>query len=348
VSIISENIISKGKIITKGIIDYIFTRMLSFNGTTSYGELVEPWVSTDGNWTAEIVFVGNADTTTTKIVDGDSTGTTRLYLGWDSSGTVNFNTSVSTLSINNISQVNGSTAFPTDSKLYTAIFTGTSQAILDIFGQVYNKTGQFYGGKIKSATLTDNTTPANSREYEINSGSITHIVDKLDPTNTSKYLTLNNVLTSDWDNYYFDRSLGDNGGWISKTNFASGNDLTGWSYWNDAYAVDSDTFHLATTAESRTGITLTTSSTAGKTYEVRIKLSSDNLAKCKVRMQTAYADRTDYSIIDMSSVVKEYKFIHTEVANGTLLLYVLNLSPLYETGDINLIEYSVREVYLLA
>ncbi len=193
----------------------LLTKFLTFNGTTSYGEMVDAWESTDGDWTAEVVFEGlNAGGVNRYLLDTVADGSNRSYIFITDYDKIRFDPATASCTFDGES-ISTDRVNPTDDKLHTIILSGTDVAKFGFIGQRYSNE-QFFNGTIKSLTLTDNTTPSNSREYNLNSGSTTHIVDSLDPTNTDKYITLNNVSASDWDNYYFDRCLGDSGGWINK------------------------------------------------------------------------------------------------------------------------------------
>ncbi len=321
----------------------LLTKFLTFNGTTSYGEMVDAWESTDGDWTAEIVFEG-VSYINMSLLDSDPLGLARIRVGVDASGFVNFNDSIFTLILDGITLTDGVDTLPNDGKIHTIILTGIGIGNLGTIASHY-AISQHYNGIIKSIKLTDNTTPSNSREYQLNSGStlyelanstslgselvvngdfsdglngwesinsslsledgLLRVSDdgsfscayRVIPTNIgetyvfnvkadnfsidadfdptwgdtapdgttygqnsflaeaptafvgiftatanqtyisinsrgagsidyslvsikqlpSSALIYNNVSASDWDNYYFDRSLGDNGGWVSKT-----------------------------------------------------------------------------------------------------------------------------------
>lgn len=191
------------------------TSFLSFNGTTSYGELATPWVSTDGNWIAEIVFEGVAQTWA-YFLDGDSTGTDRQYIGYDGLSNSVFSAKCSA-KLDGVSLTNTVSPLPVDGKLHTIELTGISPVSVGHIASQYAQVN-YYDGIIKSVKLTDLTTPANSRTYTLNSGSdLYELPDGVSGNEThSLALLYQNVSTSDWDNYYFDRCLGDNGGWVNK------------------------------------------------------------------------------------------------------------------------------------
>jgi len=139
------------------------TSFLSFNGTTSYGELAAPWTSTDGNWTAEIAIDFTDAGLDNDILD---TGvSTPLRIG--GSGNFDFDNTMFSVTDNGSDVIKQTTPVPTDNKLHNIVLTGILQTTISSIA----KRTTYFNGIIKSLTLTDLTTPANSRTYKLNSGS---------------------------------------------------------------------------------------------------------------------------------------------------------------------------------
>ena len=166
-SLVCDNIKTVGNAFSAGILGEITTKMLTFNGSTAYGSLPEPWVSTDGNWTAEVVFEASS-LTSAHLIDGDS-ATTPIFVAYKSDGNITFSTALCTAEIDGVSATDSVTAMPTDGALHTVTLTGTAQGRVGFIGAL-DTPAEYFNGIIKSVKLTDLTTPANSREYRLNSG----------------------------------------------------------------------------------------------------------------------------------------------------------------------------------
>ena len=111
----------------------VTTKMLTFDGTTSYGELAEPWVSTDGDWTAEIVFEGKVHGSSfIFITDGAAADSKRMsFLRKDAGDpAISFNTAAFSCTMDGVAVVDDVTVFPTDGKLHTIAMTGIAVAEL--------------------------------------------------------------------------------------------------------------------------------------------------------------------------------------------------------------------------
>jgi len=67
---------------------------------------------------------------------------------------------------------------------------------------------------------------------QANSNLTTGVISNISVKEIPLALLYQNVSTSDWDNYYFDSSLGDNGGWVSKTELAVNGRFDTASAWN--------------------------------------------------------------------------------------------------------------------
>lgn len=143
--------------------------MLTFNGTTAFGELSDIWVSTDDDWTIQIVFQGIA-TSSRFLVDSNSGDATRLFI-YNVAGGIAWQSSLTegTFFLDGAGATWG--PWPDDNELHTLKFIGSAQASISHIGSTNSGSAQ-YNGIIKSVTLTDLTTPANSRTYTLDSGSI--------------------------------------------------------------------------------------------------------------------------------------------------------------------------------
>jgi len=146
------------------------TKMLTLNGTTSYVTSPKVWTST-GIFEITLVFVGaNA---WEYLIDGDD-ATNRGYC-YSDNGTIQWNAAEfdATGTLDGVSISNGTESMPTDGKLHTLVLTGNNATTkVGHIGVRYSLDAiSHHDGIIKSLTLTDITTPANSRTYTFNSGS---------------------------------------------------------------------------------------------------------------------------------------------------------------------------------
>lgn len=134
----------------------ITTKMLTFDGATSYGELAELWVSTDANATEDIEFVAVG-------TDYNLTNGIAVVVG-----ALSMDAGITSALLDGVS-IGITGAIPNDGKLHTLTVGGTFN-LTHI--SATSTPDNFFGSIIKSVTLTDNTTPANSRIYTLDSGSI--------------------------------------------------------------------------------------------------------------------------------------------------------------------------------
>jgi hypothetical protein len=341
------------------------TKLLTFDGTTAYAELPET-ITFVGDFEIEVYAQTSADDTTTDFILSQDYDTNYPSFGLlqklqNTHGTAPNGTQAMVRKDATTLGYMACSKDITDGKLHkivlsrsgddftltiddgttntvdtrTTTYASAPSQVVTLIGGRYtgaSTTSNYFDGIIKSVKLTDTTTPANSREYRFSNGRDDYIIDKLNPSDTDKRATLYNVSSSDWDKYYFDYSLGDNVGWVSRTElitngrFSDGD--TGWAL-NTASVVSGEcVFNNVST-----GI-FQGSSLAGTTY----------LLKFNIVSLSAGAGFRGY-IGGTSGTIFSTTGKHTDVIVGTVNQTLGVKSQGTVTGIIDSV--SIREVILL-
>ena len=159
----------------------ILTKMLTFNGTNAYGELPEP-VTFSGDFEIEIEFATTS--TSNQILIGDDylntyyfnlspgTGTISAWIAGTESDWTGVSAGLADGVLHTIKFVLAGTSMElfvdntSQGTKTVAPYTGVNKFIIGNS----NTVNSYFNGIIKSVKLTDLTTPANSREYRLNSG----------------------------------------------------------------------------------------------------------------------------------------------------------------------------------